>query len=129
MKKILVGIVLMATLLVLVACAPSESTSLELTGKTWIVESLNGAPLVATTLISAVFTDDGKVSGTAGCNSYSGSYTTNGSEIEFSVNMALTMMACEKPVMDQETEYLKALTAAKTFKLKSNKLTLVRLGS
>lgn len=124
MKKYLVLMVLIATLFVLAACSPSESTNLELSGKTWVAASLNGSPLVETTVISAEFTEDGKISGTAGCNSYSGTYTTSGSEIEIKQPMASTMMACPEPVMKQETDYFQALAAAKSFKIKASQLTL-----
>lgn len=124
MKKLLVGIVLIAMLMVLAACNPSESKNLELSGKIWVVESLNDSPLVETTVISAEFTEDGKVSGTAGCNSYSGTYTTSGSEIEIKQPMASTMMACPEPVMNQETKYFQALAAAKSFRIQASKLTL-----
>jgi heat shock protein HslJ len=71
-----------------------------------------------------VFTEDGKVSGTAGCNSYSGTYTTSGSEIEIKQPMASTMMACPEPVMKQEADYFLALAAAKSFIIRSNQLIL-----
>jgi heat shock protein HslJ len=79
---------------------------------------------VAGTGISAQFGPDGKVSGSAGCNRYNGTYTTSGNSITFSSPMATTMMMCDAPVMEQESAYLKALGEAKTYAVKDDQLTL-----
>ena len=125
MKKILMITALCIGILVLAACASSQSGGGgDLTGKVWALSELNGAPLVAGTGISAEFTSDGKVSGSAGCNQYSGTYTTSGNSITFSASMATTLMACEQNIMDQEKAYLEALGNAKTYSVKGDQLTL-----
>lgn len=125
MKKILFSIGLCAGLLALAACAPagSQAGGGDLTGKVWALTALNGQPLVAGTGISAQFTSDGKVSGSAGCNRYTGKYSVSGSSITFDPSMATTMMACGQPVMEQESAYLKMLGAAKTYTVKGDQLT------
>jgi len=45
--------------------------------------------------------------------------------ITFDPAIASTMMACEQPVMDQETAYLKMLPQAKTYAVKGDQLTLM----
>jgi heat shock protein HslJ len=111
--------------LVLAGCASSGSQSGgALTGKVWALTELMGKPPVTGTGISAQFTADGKVSGSAGCNRYNGTYTVSGSNITFSSPMATTMMMCEQAAMDQESAYLKALGEAKTFAVKGDQLTL-----
>ena len=55
------------------------------------------------------FTADGSVSGFAGCNSYSGSYTTDGSTLTFGPLMT-TKMACQAPGATVEGAYLAALS-------------------
>ena len=115
MKKIIVLISICAGMLILVACASSASG---LTGKVWALTDLNNTPLTDGVGISAQFTSDGKVSGSAGCNRYSGTYTLSGSTITFSSPMATTMMMCDESVMSQETAYLKALAEAKTYAVK-----------
>lgn len=115
----------MAALLSLAACAPAGSQAEGgLTGKVWVLDSLNGAAPVPGATITAEFTEDGKVGGSAGCNRYSGQYTVSGSNIEFKQSMASTMMACDGPVMDQETAYFQALAAAKSFTVGGDQLTL-----
>jgi heat shock protein HslJ len=84
-------------MMILTACASSGAQQGgDLTGKVWAVTELTGKPLVADTGISAEFTADGKVSGSAGCNRYSGTYTISGSNITFSSPMASTMMMCDQ---------------------------------
>ena len=127
MKQMLFSIGLCAGLLVLAACGSSVSQSGgggDLTGKVWALTALNGQPLVAGTGISAQFTSDSKVSGSAGCNQYVGKYTISGSNITFDASIAATMMACPQPVMEQESAYLKMLGAAKTYAVKGDQLTL-----
>jgi heat shock protein HslJ len=112
-------------MMILAACTSSGSQQGgDLTGKVWALTELTGNPPIAGTGISAQFTADGKVSGSAGCNQYSGTYTISGSNITFPSPMALTMMMCEQAVMDQESAYLKALSEAKTYAVNGDQLTL-----
>ena len=64
-------------------------------------------------LISVVFSDDGQVSGTAGCNNYSSTYTVeaDGSLI-IATPFAVTMMFCPRG-MEEESAYLGALENAR----------------
>jgi heat shock protein HslJ len=64
-------------------------------------------------MIDAVVGDDGRLSGTAGCNRYSAACTRNGGEISIGAPVA-TRMHCAEPagVMEQEAEYLAALERA-----------------
>jgi heat shock protein HslJ len=117
MNKTMVFLSICAALLVLTACASpaSQTGGGDLTGKVWALTELTGKPPVAGTGISAEFSADGKLSGSAGCNRYSGTYTVSGNSITFSSPMASTMMMCDAAVMEQENAYLKALGEAKTF--------------
>ena len=128
MNKIVVSMAIMAGLVVLAACASGGSSGGEITGKIWVLDSLNGSPPEQGTGITAEFTTDGKVSGLAGCNRYSGQYTVSGSSIQFTAPMASTRMACPEPVMAQENAYFQALAAAKTYAVKGDQLTLSDAG-
>jgi heat shock protein HslJ len=99
------------------------------TGQVWALTALNGHPPVNGGGISAQFTADGKVSGSSGCNQYTGKYTVSGSNIKFDPSIATTMMACPQPIMDQESAYLKMLGEAKTYEVKGNELTLMDDGN
>jgi heat shock protein HslJ len=110
-------------MIILTACTASGSQQGgNLVGKVWSLTELMGKPPLAGTGISAEFTADGKVGGSAGCNRYSGTYTVSGNNITISTPMASTMMMCEQGVMDQESAYLKALGEAKTFMVEGDQL-------
>jgi heat shock protein HslJ len=55
------------------------------------------------------FSADGTVSGFAGCNTFSGSYTIDGATLSFGP-MATTKMACQRPASAVESDYLAALS-------------------
>ena len=127
MKKIIVSLSICAVMMILAACTPPASQSGsggDLTGKVWALTELKGMPPVADTGISAQFSPDGKISGSAGCNRYSGTYTVSGSSITISSSIASTMMMCDDAIMEQENAYLKALPEAKTYEIKGDQLTL-----
>ena len=126
MKNIFVFLSICAVILVLAACASpaSQTGGGDLTGKVWGLTELTGKPPVAGTGISAEFSADGKVSGSAGCNRYSGTYTISGNSITISTPLAATMMMCDAAVMEQEAAYLKALGEAKTYAVQGDQLTL-----
>ena len=70
--------------------------------------------------------EDTKISGSAGCNRYSGSYQLkNKSEITFPGHFASTMMACSTEISIQEQHYLKALSSVASYQLQQNQLMLL----
>ena len=71
------------------------------------------SPIVGTE-ITATFTEDGRLTGSAGCNNYTTSYTADKATIEIEP-AAATRMFCPEPagVMDQEAAYLSALAEAR----------------
>ena len=73
------------------------------------------SPIVGTEL-TAVFADDGSLTGSAGCNNYTTSYTADTGDIEIEPP-ASTKKLCPEPegIMEQETAYLAALGAAATY--------------
>lgn len=124
MKKNWLVVTLCVLIPILGACTSGSQSGGDLTGSFWALTELNGQPLEAGTGISAQFTADGNVGGSAGCNRYSGTYTVSGNIITFSSPIASTMMMCEQPVMDQEAAYFKALGEAQTFAVNGDQLTL-----
>ncbi len=85
-----------------------------------IVSPLSG------TEITATFDEDGTVSGSAGCNTYTAAYTTNRGEIEIT-DPSSTKKACTEPegIMQQETAYLAALPTAVGFRVSGSSLELL----
>ncbi len=100
-----------------------------LTGSLWTLTSYaNGDGVLQDVLpeteVTAVFGEDGSLSGNAGCNSYNTSYQVDGSSITINEQIASTMMMCPEPVMQQETAYLANLTAPAAYEISGNSLTL-----
>lgn len=90
-------------------------------GKQAVVSPVTGSEL------TAIFTPD-QVSGSAGCNAYSGGYTIDGATITIGP-LASTKRACEdQAVSDQEQQFLTALQAATTFDQTGNTVTLKAAG-
>jgi heat shock protein HslJ len=81
--------------------------------------------LLAGTIVTATFTEDGTVTGSSGCNKFSGTYERDGNAIKTGP-LAGTRMMCAEPVgiMQQETDFLKALENASTFNVEGKTLEL-----
>ncbi|MGH3045095.1 MAG: META domain-containing protein [Gaiellaceae bacterium] len=82
--------------------------------------------LLEGTEITASFDEDGALSGSAGCNTYNSTYTTEGGTIEVA-EPSSTRMACPEPegVMDQEAAYLAALPTVVGFRVERGVLELL----
>lgn len=100
-----------------------------LAGTSWIVTGVNTgdavtSPIMGTDLTVA-FGEDGTVSGSGGCNQFTGTYTVTDGALQVGP-LASTMMACETPAgtMEQEAAFLKALESATTIQLQVTSLTL-----
>jgi heat shock protein HslJ len=78
------------------------------------------------TEITATFTEDGMLTGSAGCNRYSASYTTDAGAIEITP-LAGTKKACADPdgVMEQEAAYLASLPTAVSYRVDGGSLSLL----
>ena len=104
------------------------ATGPPLEGTTWYLQSYYdgvGAQvgLLSGTSITAVFGVDGNVTGSAGCNTYAGSYTVDGSRLTISPP-AGGQALCQEPagIMEQEQAYLQLLSGSATYQLSSGLL-------
>jgi heat shock protein HslJ len=100
----------------------------ELAGPTWRLNAYNNGrggvqSLLAGTQITAVFGTDGRVGGSAGCNTYVGPYEISGDSLTIGPP-ATTRRACAQPVMDQEAAYLAALQATTRYRFEDGRLVL-----
>ena len=84
------------------------------------------ASLEPGTEISAVFDEKGTLAGTAGCNTYRATFTTDGDAITID-KPAATEKACTTPpgVMEQEQAYLSALPLAASYRVEGSILSLL----
>ena len=108
---------------------PYQMTAAPMTGTMWYLNSLVDKTgqiwgPVPTNPISLQFSDGGNVTGNSGCNSYSGTYTVSGNNININ-GFAVTLMYCGDPgVMTLEQTYLTVLPMMKVYKISGDQLTL-----
>ena len=107
-----------------------EGRTFGLSETVWYLQNFNnGNEAIVSVLegseITAYFDEDDHLSGTAGCNNYSGSYQVDGEKISIELG-PLTMMFCEQPegAMDQETAYLGALESAVSYRILGDELVM-----
>jgi heat shock protein HslJ len=99
-----------------------------LAGTNWTLDSFYTADAVSSvtagTAITAFFDENGRLSGSAGCNHYFASYNVTG--ISMSIGPAgSTKMYCNgSGVMQQETTYLASLSRAAAFTITGDRLSL-----
>jgi heat shock protein HslJ len=111
------------------AVTPTPTTTSALEDIKWILESygelVNLEDVLTDTGITAEFVgSEGTVKGSAGCNSYSGSYEVEDGQLSIPGPMAVTMMHCADPegAMEQEQEYLEILQAAESYSIEEEEL-------
>jgi len=107
--------------------AASEPASL--TGGTWSATGINNGKqavtsLVIDTTVTAVFGEDGSLNGSAGCNNFMTSYTLDGQNITIEPAATTRKMCPGEGVMEQETQFLTALTTATTWNISGEVLEL-----
>jgi len=125
---VLVFLVLFAT--VLAQAQPGLSTDQHvLTGVEWRLISLGPVgseqDVIPGTTVTLRLGEDGRASGSTGCNSYGGSYQVRGDTISFS-RIAATRRAClDQNANQQEHRFLTTLETANRFRLSSNRLTIL----
>jgi heat shock protein HslJ len=103
-----------------------EPVSLE--GSSWQVIGYNNGKqavvsVIIDTEITAIFGEDGTLSGYAGCNNYNTTYEVDGDNISIGP-AAATRMFCPEPdgIMVQEVQYLAGLETASTYLIGVDKM-------
>lgn len=113
---------LVGVFVVLGVCACAEGSEDDPTGRTWQLATLGGAPVVDGTIVDLTIDGDA-VSGSAGCNTYNGPATVgDDGSMTLGPEFAVTFMACEQQVMDQEQEYLSALSRVTSYQMAAEEL-------
>jgi heat shock protein HslJ len=113
------------------ATAVFIAQSQDLQGTSWQVTGYNNGSGIISILsgstLNIAFENNGEVTGSAGCNTYFGAYTSAVSGRTVSISQAgLTRMDCPIPagVMEQENTFLAALITATTYRIDGRNLTL-----
>jgi heat shock protein HslJ len=129
MKRLL-GMLSLLLILVLglIACVTGTGEDM-LEDTTWVLDSYgepgNLTAVIADIKITAEFISaEETVKGSAGCNSYFGSYELKGSKLSIPGPIGATERYCMEPegVMDQEHDYLALLQSAESYEIDGNEL-------
>ena len=120
-----IAVVLGLIAVVVCACTtpqtnPPPSIS-QLIGAKWVAEDIDGGGVIDDVQSTMEFTEEHRVAGRGGCNPYSGNVQIDGPKLKIE-QVISTKMACAPALMDQETRFLQALEAARTFELQDTKL-------
>ncbi|UCC86443.1 MAG: META domain-containing protein [Anaerolineales bacterium] len=110
-------------LLWLAACDRADSDAGDpLDGTSWLLTAYGRSNPIPGTTITATF-EGGQMRGSAGCNSYGGSYQVRRDKIKLD-KMAVTLMACPEPegILEQEQTFLSLVGDAQTFRLTDRQL-------
>lgn len=109
-------------ILVLAGC--SGDAGGDPTDRTWQLTELEGAPPLDGTSIELTI-EEGTVSGGSGCNQYTGpAVVGDEGSMTLGPDFAITFMACDQPITDQEQSYLTALASVETFTIENDALLL-----
>jgi heat shock protein HslJ len=103
-----------------------------LEGVTWLLDKTITGSEITAEFTPGTGSEDAVVTGSAGCNTYRGTYvilTRAVGRNRFEIGpLATTRMACDQPLMEQESLYLAALEAATSYRIEGFTLTIVYPG-
>jgi heat shock protein HslJ len=99
-----------------------------LEGTTWLLDKTIPGSEITAEFTAATGSEDSVVKGSAGCNTYTGTYVVitravGRNRIEIGP-LATTRMMCDEPLMEQEGLYLTALESATEYTIKGFALTI-----
>jgi heat shock protein HslJ len=102
----------------------SKTAAPTLVGPTWRLVTLEGRAVVAGTQVTAAFDNEKRISGSAGCNRYTGGATVTGEQLAVGALASTRMFCGAEGVMPQEDAYFAALGKAKTYRIVDGELRL-----
>lgn len=124
-------LVIAVAAIITAGCTTGTSTPgavVVLTGPSWSLDSYlagNGTPtpVIPGSEVTARFGDDGKVTGSAGCNRYGADYHLEGTDLSVSPAIS-TKMYCGEPegLMEQEARFLELLSSAAGCRIENDRL-------
>jgi len=117
---------ILAVVVISISCGSSRKATAELNGNWELVmfpSSSKTLDELFTMKRPELQLEDGRLSGTTGCNRLNGTYSVSGSNIQFGPNLALTKMGC--PNYD-ENIFLEAFNKVNHYLLKNNELQLLQ---
>jgi heat shock protein HslJ len=102
-----------------IAEAPPLPGPTGLGGTSWDLVEMGNTADLARIVPTIEFAADGIVSGSTGCNTFSGTYSTDGETLGIGT-LATTKIGCDRPASAVEAEYLRALTGITSWSIESD---------
>lgn len=126
MQRTRLAVASMAFAVVFSACAavPPAADPPRLEGTAWVLAELPGRTLVPGGNATLRF-EDGRATGSDGCNRYGISFSTAGSKLDFQPGGMATQMACAPELMQQASAFMASLTGARAFGMEAGQLQLL----
>lgn len=90
----------------------------------WVAERIQGHKLKGKAQSTLDIAEDGKISGSGGCNRYMGAMVIDGQNIKVQP-VGGTMMACPPPMMQQDDRFHAALRLVTSWKISKGRLVLI----
>jgi heat shock protein HslJ len=127
--SIALALVGLLALLIIVVNIPGikASAGVSMTRSDWTLQSYADTtgtfvPLKPGTEVTAIFGSDGRVSGSAGCNHYSATYTVRDFAISISPPVSTKIFCGDPDVMQQESAYLNDLVGSGELRISESNL-------
>jgi heat shock protein HslJ len=126
---IAVAVLAVGAIAALIVLAAQSTPPTALTQPTWTLTRLvvDGQDQALSSTRSATLqfgARDGQVSGSGGCNGFSGRYALHETTLQIS-ELSSTLIGCSDPVVrEQESQYFDTLPRVATYRLEGNTLTL-----
>lgn len=99
-----------------------------LVGSVWVVEDIDGKGIIDRARLTLQFEDGGRITGLAGCNSYTGTFALSGEGLRIQTP-AVTRKACAPALMQQEQRFFDALQAVERFDIAADGALVLRGGA
>ena len=113
-KSVLLAVVMAAALMACESAVSDDDSGDRLSQQDWVADTINGAAVINPGRVTLSFAE-GRVSGRAGCNLYSGPVEVGKGSLKIG-SLISTKMACvEQGLMVQESTYLNALQGARSY--------------
>jgi len=99
----------------------TEHPAADLIGPTWVLKEYTPPDGSATAPLddpesTVIFDLNDIVSGSGGCNTYNGTFTSDGANLEIAIG-TISQATCDQPIMDQELMFLQLLDEAQEYRV------------
>ena len=107
----------------LAGTAHAQGAGAGIVGTAWLVEDIAGRGVIDSAQTTLSFDTAGRVSGSGGCNRFTGAATLAGEALTVGL-LAATRLACVPALMDQEQKFFKAIEAVRSYLRRCKRIAL-----